>query len=101
MTDISKRVCLLHTQGICCQDTGVAEDSSLAGCSRFVVGKTVLDVAKQSTALIFRVKQEGEYTSGTISFLKMTGKLPGQIGDVLSFYTAPYSGKLEYSSVSL
>jgi len=40
-------------------ETGVAEDSSPAGCSRYVVGKTVLDVAKESTAFIFSVKQSG------------------------------------------
>jgi hypothetical protein len=31
----------------------------------------------------------------------MTGKLLDQISNVLPFYTASYSGKLEYSSVSL
>lgn len=41
-------------------ETGIAEDSSSAGCSRFVVGKTVLDVAKESAAFIFRVKQSGK-----------------------------------------
>jgi hypothetical protein len=41
-------------------EIGVVEDSSPAGCSRYVVGKTVLDVAKESAAFIFRAKQSGK-----------------------------------------
>jgi hypothetical protein len=41
-------------------ETGVAENSSPAGCSRYVVGKTFLDLAKESATFIFRVKQSGK-----------------------------------------
>ena len=50
----------LASSGDMLSETGVAEDPSPAGCSRYVVGKTVLDIAKQSAAFIFRVKQSGQ-----------------------------------------
>lgn len=100
-----ERACLLHPQGICCQRPVLLKIQVLLDVHVMSLGKhfstlrrRVLPLSSGSSSPV----RKGEYTSGTNQFLKITtGKLLGQIGKVLPFYTASYSGKIGYSSVSL